>query len=267
MGQGQCGGQPNDSRSPGSALVLSVVRTAAWGMGDEEDIWQVAVMGTDKVRDVKAKVADLYAVLAEAQRLSLTAPADAEEISDDAEVEQFANKKIYLNPSIPAEMVGDGADLPILIPGEDEGVQAAMAESLLGEMEDAAQANQAIMESLQGVTYNVNFERPQDAGGEAAGKKVQLILEALAQVEIVQQMVEAEMFGGLDKEPAFLVYEGQYVMPHLTLHHYGIEEGSTVQVLKERPETEQDQILAMLAAGGDADAGPSGAAGSAHARE
>merc|ERR1719330_204476 len=139
-------------------------------------------------------------------------------------------------------------------PGDAAG--EAMAEALMGQLQEAAETDQALLESLQGVTYHVNFERPQDAGGQAAGKKVRLELDALANMEIVKQMVEVEMFGAVGAEPAFLVFQGAPLPPHLTLYHCGVEEGSNVQVVKEPPPTGESQLLAMLAAA----AGQDGAA-------
>merc|ERR1711920_458624 len=73
-------------------------------------------------------------------------------------------------------------------------------------------------------------------------------LDALASMEVVKQMVEVEMFGAVGVEPAFLVFQGTPLPPHLTLFHCGVEEGSTIQVVKESPPTGESQLLAMLAA-------------------
>merc|ERR1719343_1748682 len=137
-----------------------------------------------------------------------------------------------MNPMSISEMLTAGG-------GPSEGEQAAMAQALMGplmgHLQEAAEANQAVLESLQGVAYHVTFERPQDAGGKAAGKKVRLQVDALAQMDVVQQMVEVEMFGEIGKEPAFLVFQGTPLPPHIMLFNAGIQEGSTVQVVKERP--------------------------------
>merc|ERR1712087_972087 len=137
--------------------------------------------------------------------------------------------------------------------GAAAGQAEAMAGAFMGQLQEAAETDQALVESLQGVTYRVNFERPQDAGGQAAGKKVLVELDALANMEVVKQMVEVEMFGAVGAEPAFLVFQGTPLPPHLTLFHCGVEEGSTIQVVKEPPPTGESQLLAMLAAAGGQD--------------
>merc|ERR550539_1133598 len=94
----------------------------------------------------------------------------------------------------------------------------------------------ALEESLQGVQYKVNFERPTDAGGSAAGKKITLTLDALALVGDVQQMVEVELFGKAGTEPVFLVFEQQLLTADVPIFHCGIQEnGKTVTVAKEQP--------------------------------
>ncbi|CAK0807352.1 unnamed protein product, partial [Prorocentrum cordatum] len=104
----------------------------------------------------------------------------------------------------------------------------------------------ALEESLKGVSYTVHFERPRDAGGSAAGKKVSLTFDALSLVGDVQQVVELELFGAAGKEPAFLLLDGASLPPHLPLHLAGVDEsGKTITVAKERPPpTDEEQLLA-----------------------
>jgi len=125
-----------------------------------------------------------------------------------------------------------------------------MAQMMFGAVAEAAEVDAALVQSLEGVTYNVTFERPRDAGGAAAGKSARLALDPLAYIADVQQMVEVELFGATDKEPVFLVVQGQLAPHHMTLFHAGVEDGSTVVVAKERPPpTEQDMLLQGLMAG------------------
>jgi len=254
MGNSNCQGAAakNAARKPGEALVLSVVRTTAWGLGDEEDIWQVEVPGGSKVRDLKEKICELYEIVPEAQRLSLAAGTTEPALDDDASTETLAGKRVYMNPVPMEEMLGLGAALGGLGgpggPPMDEEAQAAMAEMLMGTLQEAAEADQAVLESLQGVTYKVTFQRPQEAGGRAAGREVQLELDALASMELVQQLVEVELFGAVGAEPAHFVFEGMAVPPHATLYHAGIETGKVVIVSKDPPPAVEDQLMTLLAA-------------------
>lgn len=217
----------NAARKPGDPLVLAVVRTANWGLGAEEDVWQVEVPGTAKVRDLKAQIEDLYDVPAHSMKLSLAAEETAAALDDDSEVEALAGKRVYMNPAPISDMLGGLAGLA----GGPE-AQAAL-EAFMGVAREANETDQALLESLQGVTYKVTFERPQEAGGAAAGKRVQLEIDALAELEVVKQMVEVELFGAVGGEPACLVFQGMPLPLHATIFHCGIEEGSTVTVTKD----------------------------------
>merc|ERR1719469_656273 len=109
------------------------------------------------------------------------------------------------------------------------------------------EVNAAVEESLKDVTYKVTFERPRDAGGKAAGKKITLTLDALAPVENVQQMVEMELFGKTGDEPAFLIREGRLLPPFAPLFHLGVVDGTTVTVAKEQPPlTEEERLMSTM---------------------
>lgn len=239
---GQCSAS-TPQRTPGGPLVLSVVRTAAWGLGAEEDVWQVEVLGSATVKDLKAKIEELYDVPQQTQKLSLGSGTSDPALDDGWQAENLAGKRVYLNP-VPLDVGFAGS------PDQEE-AYAGMAAALFSAAQEAQQTDQALAESLRGVTYKVHFKRPQDAGGSAAGKQITLELDALALVGDVQQMVEVEMFGAVDTEPAYLVLEGAHLPPQIPLFHAGIEEGTTVLVAKERPLSEAEQLLTLLAADGD----------------
>lgn len=259
MGNAGCRG-PAPTRTPGGPLVLTVVRTANWGLGSEEDAWQVEILGTAKVGELKAKIEDLYDVPQQLQRLSLGNGASDTPLESESQVEELAGKRVYLNPAslpdlmsrLPDLMQQAGLGAP---PPEAAAALKSMTEALMGAAQEAQQTDQALRESLQGVTYKVTFERPQDVGGSAAGKRISLDLDAVAQVQVVQQMVEVEMFGAIGAEPAFLLFQGMPLPPHISLYQLGIDDGKTVVVSKERPPNPAEQLLGMLAAVGGNPAG------------
>lgn len=260
MGNANCQGAAakNAARKPGGPLVLTLVRTANWGMGSEEDTWQVEVLGTATVKELKAKIEELYDVPQQMQRLSLGSQASDAALEDASQCEVLAGKRVYLNPASMAELVGglpemlQQAGLPAPGP-EAQAALASMAEAFTGATQEMQQTEQALRESLQGVVYKVTFERP--AEGAAAAKRVTLDLDALAQVQVVQQMVEVELFGAVGAEPAFLLFQGMPLPPHISLFHAGIEDGKTVVVSKERPPNPAEQLLGMLSAAGGLPAG------------
>mmetsp|Transcript_76394 Transcript_76394/g.210992 ORF Transcript_76394/g.210992 Transcript_76394/m.210992 type:complete len:273 (+) Transcript_76394:48-866(+) len=213
------------------ATVISVVRSGAWGLGADEDVWQVEVPSTATLAELKVKIEELYDVPQDLQKLAAGDDPSAPGLEDTVQVSTLERQKLWLHPN-----------------GPSEEEQEAMTAAILGAAQESMEISQAVEESLQGVTYQVNFERPSDAGGQAAGKKVTLTLEALALVGDVQQMVEVELFGAAGTEPAFLVFEGAPLPGHSTLYHAGIEDGKTVMVAKERPPTDEEQLLALMAA-------------------
>jgi len=259
MGNAGCRGV-NVNRKPGGPLVLTLVRTANWGLGSEEDTWQVEVLGTATVKELKAKIEELYDVPQQLQRLSLGSGASDAALEDTSQCEVLAGKRIYLNPASMSDLMSgipemlQQAGLPAP-PPEAQAAMTSMTEALMGAAQEAQETDKALRESLQGVVYKVIFERPQEAGGKAAGKRVTLELDALSQVRSVQQKVEAEMFGAAGAEPAFLLFQGMPLLPHMSLFHAGIEDGKVVVVSKERPPHPAEQLLGMLSAAGGFPAG------------
>jgi len=235
--------------------VLTVIRTSNWGMGSEEDSLQVEVLGTTTVKELKAKIEELYEVPQQLQRLSLGREAAESALEEASTCEALLGKRVYLHPATMTDLMGSLPDLlqQAGLPAPNPEAQAAMAsmtEMMLGAAQEAQQTNQALRESLEGVKYSVTFERPREAGGAAAGKRITLQLDALAQLSVVQQLVEVELLGAAGKEPAFLLFCGLPVPPQASLFDLGIDDGKTVVVSKERPPHPAEQLLGLLSAAG-----------------
>mmetsp|Transcript_79272 Transcript_79272/g.183963 ORF Transcript_79272/g.183963 Transcript_79272/m.183963 type:complete len:236 (+) Transcript_79272:45-752(+) len=211
----------------GKANVVSVIRSPAWGFGDEGDTWQVEVTPDATVADLKAKIEELYELPREEQKLAGRDDPEADAFEDALPLSSLSGQRLHLLPAGPS--------------AEEEEVIAGV----LGDAQHRMEMSMALEQSLQGVTYLVNFERPADSGGSAAGKTISLALDALALVGDVQQMVEVELFGAAGAEPAFLVFEGVPLPPHVPIHFAGIETGKTVTVVKEQPPvgTMEDGVL------------------------
>lgn len=230
------------SSGSGPPIILTVIRSRAWGL-DFEDTWEVEVPAAATVADFKAVIEDLYNVVAEAQLLTLSPGASVEnQLNNDVKVQSLKGKKVYLEPRpLPASM---------MIPTDTEQA-AALAE--MAEILNAAQAADHHMEdALRDVKYKVTFERPPNAGGRAAGKRVQMELPALELVGTAQQLVELEMFGEIGAEAVFMVLEGELLPTDVPLFHAGVEEGTTVILATEPPPLteEEQQMFQLLAARG-----------------
>lgn len=226
-------------------MMVSVVRTTAWGMGQEDDVWPVELAAGATVAELKAKIEELYDVPVHEQKLANSGDAEAPALDDGSRVSAaLQGQRIYLQPAFAEDMEQLAA-----------GFFAAAQENM--------EMSAAVVESLQGVSYKVHFHRPETAGGQAAGKRVTLTLDALSVVGDVQQIVEMELFGTTGSEPAFLVFEGNLLPEHLTIYHCGLEDGKTVEVVKDRPPpSEAEQLMgSLLAAGAGYEDIPQGALG------
>merc|ERR1712136_350151 len=88
-------------------------------------------------------------------------------MGDTVGADAFVGQRLYLFPAMEE--------------GEDGEAEAALMgmEALLEAAQEAAEVNAAMEQSLQGVAWVLYFHRPEDAGGPAAGRKIQLQLDAL----------------------------------------------------------------------------------------
>lgn len=243
-------------------MLIPVVRSSAWGLGEDEDKWDVEVPAGSSVADLKAQIELLYEVPRQMQKLSRSNMMDGAAIEDTVKVETLGKAKIYLHPIDSFDVLGGAGGLGAPSSPEEQEAMQEMAAAMMGAVQENMETAMALEESLRGVTYKVHFVRPSDAGGLAAGKKVTLDLDAMAPAELVQQMVEVEMFGKVDAEPAFLVFEGRLLPPDIPIYHAGIENNKVVTVAKERPPpTEEEEAFMAGLMHAAAAAGAGGASG------
>eukprot|EP00933_Yihiella_yeosuensis_P080843 TRINITY_DN94358_c0_g1_i1.p1 TRINITY_DN94358_c0_g1~~TRINITY_DN94358_c0_g1_i1.p1 ORF type:complete len:263 (-),score=47.80 TRINITY_DN94358_c0_g1_i1:280-1068(-) len=229
-----CGPSVATSASQGKALI-TVIRSNAWGLGDEEDHWPVEVPADSTVMHLKQQIEELYELPAESQKLSTSRDPEVAGLDDNNRINTLGSRQIYLHPQETEATEEDQEAFNQLMGG----FAAAMQETLA--------TNAALAESLQGVLYTVHFQRPLDAGGIAAGKIVTLTFEAMALTGDIQGIVETELFGRIGAEPAYLFYNGEYLDPQVPLHFCGVDEdGKTVQVMRaEPPPQEQSDFPAI----------------------
>lgn len=247
---GQCAPGRGQRTADGN-LVLAIVRSRMWGLGDTEDVWLVEIGATATVGELKSKIEALYDVAYASQTLSLRAKeylAWQFPLEDATPVETVAKQKIYLFPSpeawgrLQATVGGSGTRYKPptrLMPFSGSGSrrQEAILQTHQAALrtQEQFEINAALEASLSGVTYEVHFHRPESAGGAAAGRRVQLAVEPLDIVDDVQQLVELELFGAVGVEPAFLHFQGAALSPTITLFQAGVEDGAIVQVSTEPP--------------------------------
>merc|ERR1719382_1050428 len=121
-------------------------------MGEEEDVWQVEVPAKATVKDLKAKIEELYEVPCQMQKLSKSRTASDPALEDTLEVESLAKQKIYLLPAPMGDILGGmggmGGMGAMGLPGlgeptpEAQAAFAGLADSLLGATQESMQTAQ-----------------------------------------------------------------------------------------------------------------------------
>merc|ERR1712129_623704 len=76
----------------------------------------------------------------------------------------------------------------------------------------------------------VQFVRPHDCGGRAAGRSITLQLDPMALAGDVQAMVEIQLFGSVGMESVVLVFNGEPLLPDMPIQLAGVGDKSTVVV-------------------------------------
>jgi hypothetical protein len=173
------------------------------------------------VAQVKNKIAELYGVPEEDQRLQLTPDEGDSALPDSLRLPEFLGQRsVHLLPA--------GLTSSRELQEEEERsfrvYEAAAAEQ--------AAAQSAAMESLSSIEHRIRFVRPPGAGGKVREKAVWLTLGALTPMQQVYQKVQDEMDSD---HPLFLTFNGQLLPPEITLHFAGISDGDTVVAEWEPP--------------------------------
>jgi len=239
---------------PGEQLMDMMMGAARQAQGGEQNMQDVKYkLSFERPQDAGGKAAGARILM------EFDALAKVDEVQSAVEAKMFGSvgiepafltfKGMPLPPFFTLSQAGltNGDTVSVLkdrpqMPGQH------LMDMVMGVAREAQEADQAMQESLQGVKYKVNFERPREAGGKAGGAKIQMEFDALAKVEDVQRAVETKMFGSVGAEPAFLMFQGMPLPPPMTLFHAGIEDGKVVVVSKERPQFPGEQLLSMMMA-------------------
>lgn len=214
--------------------VLTVVLSSLWSKVGTEDVWKVEIRSSANIAEVKARIAALYEIPTQVQRIQRTADPGDPCLPDTAGIRDFARQPLYL---LPEQVVGkapdalaeelDGIHLDV---GPDEGAE-----------EEQMEAARAVAESLQGVTYNVTVIRPRDPMGAFKQASAKLRLEALAPVGNVQAMAEAEILGAkAGEKPWCLLLNGQALPPNVPIHFAGVGDGDTLIMVPGCPPCDEE---------------------------
>jgi len=206
--------------------VLTVVRSSLWSEVGTEDVWKVEIQSSASVAELKARIAALYEIPAQVQRLQRTGAPGDPCLPEKAMARDFARQPIYLLPAQEAMQRPDG-----LSAAELDGIHIDV-DPEFGTEEEQMEAARVMAESLQGVSYKVNVIRPRDPMGAFKEASKNLKLDALALVGDVQVMAEAELAcpkGG--SQQWCLLHNGQALPPNMPIHFAGVGDGDTLIIV------------------------------------
>lgn len=195
-----------------TSLTLQIIPCVELLDAMPEDTLTIEVAASASLAEVKAKIAELYGIVVEAQKLQLTA-ARGDECFADTIPAAWASRlgPLHLLPveSSERQQIGEFQELQVL--------------------SEAQATVHAVVQSLHGVSYTIRVLRPKLVGGRAAGRSIELEVDALCLVGDLLAAVEAELFGhAVGTEPVVLRADGRDLPFDLPLHFAGVRDGDTV---------------------------------------
>lgn len=209
-------------------VVLDIFRSPLWSANGEEDVFKVEILRAATVGGLRQRIAELYGLPEAAQRLQRTPDFGGAPLRDTTPVTELVHKPVFLFPA--------GADLEEPIDGASSDFENApcsrsqrrRCEDRGGEENERDALMRGMVESLQGVTYNVRVVLPEVASGTFSRC---LTLDAMALVGDVLAMLEVEMTGHTAELSMMLVSNGQALPPSAPLHFAGVRDGDTLAVV------------------------------------
>jgi len=209
-------------------VVLTVVRSCLWADGGDDDVWKVEIDRAADIGELKARIADLYEIPEEDQRLQRTKDPSDPCLSDAALIGEISRQPLYLLPLAAAGSTQPdlgGIHLEMM---HDDVVSDEERESQFFETLEARNQEQAaLVDSLENVTYRLHLvlEGTMDPKQKS---ELNLTLAALALAGDVQASAEVELFGAAGTSPFCLIFNGQPLPPDIPLHFAGIRDEDTL---------------------------------------
>jgi hypothetical protein len=210
-------------------VVLDVFRSPLWSSNGQEDVLKVEILRSATVGKLRALISELYGHSEADQRLQRTPELGGKPLRDSMLVAELVHKPIFLFPSdIDAEEVDDDDD------DDDDYEPSSRSPGTRHRKERTSRTEQealvkGVVESLQGVTYNVHIAMPDNPTSKIASRSLRL--DAMSLVGDVQVMLEVEMTGSAGRMPMLLVFNGQALPPEIPLHFAGVRDGDTLAMV------------------------------------
>lgn len=208
-------------------VVLTIVRSCLWADGAGEDVWKVEVDSKATIAELKARIADLYEVPKEEQRLQRTKDPNDHCLPDSARIGELGRQPVYLLPVAAGSPAPDLSDIHLEMVQDEEASDEERESQFFERLQAQEQQQAALVESLEKVTYGVHIVL--DASlAKGNVPPLHLTLAALAPVGSAQESAEVKFFGIAGERPFCIVFNGQPLPPNYPLHFAGVRDGDTL---------------------------------------
>lgn len=224
-------------------VVIDVRQSALWSAHGQEEVLKVEISTAESVIGLRRRIADLYGLPVDAQRLQSTPDLGGTRIQDAVRIEDLAHQPVFL---LPADLdVGDQETVDSDVSRRRLEMRAGRSRSdrkAEAEAEERVATARIVMESLKGVTYNLDVISAGAGVSDTSSRT--MTFEATALVSDVHVALQMDVIRCPSMVPMILVFNGKPVPPETPLHFAGVRDGDTLVVFVGRAhEAWQDVAL------------------------
>jgi len=216
-------------------VVIDVLRSPLWSSDGREDVLKVEILRTSSVACLRKRIAELYSHSEVSQRLQRTPELGGTRLGDATPVADLVHQPVFLLPAdVDIEEPHNGIDIDLERSSRGRRRRQRREEEMAraqAEAEEHEAFVKGLVESLQGVAYNVHIVFPEAYASITSSSSKTLALDAMVLIGDVQVMLEVEMMGCTGKIPMMLFFKGQPLPPNMPLHFAGVRDGDTLDMV------------------------------------
>eukprot|EP00747_Dinoflagellata_sp_TGD_P187478 gnl/TRDRNA2_/TRDRNA2_45182_c0_seq1.p1 gnl/TRDRNA2_/TRDRNA2_45182_c0~~gnl/TRDRNA2_/TRDRNA2_45182_c0_seq1.p1 ORF type:complete len:248 (-),score=50.63 gnl/TRDRNA2_/TRDRNA2_45182_c0_seq1:54-797(-) len=224
-------GGKQERQAPSTHVDITIYRPAHNGI--DEDTLPVHIERAATFGDLKRRLEELYEFPCALQVLKRDV--DGPALVDTEPLACAEGDVLYLWIAGPSPVMDMSAQGTIL--GVDRLLQDMVASATQAATQ-MAELGQAMQESLNNVTYTLNFVSRKGAGGRRKEQRCSLDLAATARVNEILEILALEL--NAEGEPLSLEFGGQLLPAGLPLHALGVNTGDTLMVVRRDDDVADD---------------------------
>lgn len=199
-------------------IAITVYRAA--GLGAGEDAWPVSVQRGASIGALRNHIATLYGLPPQMQ--IIRRDVDSNPLVDEDLLGCDEGDVLHLSVAGPGDIMMNPLGMLGLPPLD------GLAEALTGALNEVAQVNEAMQQSLENTSYNLTFVLPEKA--PVAEKRCRCEISAVARIEEVLDMVKLEL--DVEDLARGLEFAGEELPLHAPVHALGLRDNDLVMVLR-----------------------------------